>query len=296
MIVNRKFFYVLMTLAMFGWALSWINAKVLTAYASEYELLFLRNLFSVISFIPILIFTKKYFRISKKNLLLSLVAAVILTCYMKFFYLGVHLGTASLGGSLATTSIPIITFILMAIFFKKSVTIKDIFALFLGATGVLTMINIWSFDVSQIFLPQNIYFIVAAFFWSLLTITNSKCDNISPVVFSFYVYIFSMIIVSIAFIDITQIKYETFDWIFWLNLLSISIISTSFATTIYFSGIEKLGTKQASTFLFLVPPFTIISSVIFLGEQINLSIIIGTILTITALAILNNIIVFKRKI
>ncbi len=294
MIENRNFFYVLMTLAMFGWALSWINAKVLTAYASEYELLFLRNLFSVISFIPILVFTKKYFKISKKNLLLSLIASLILTCYMKFFYLGVHLGTASLGGSLATTAIPIITFILMAIFFKKSVTLKDVFALILGATGVLTMINIWSFDVSQIFLPQNIYFIIAAFFWSLLTITNSKCDNISPVVFSFYVYIFSMMIVSVVFIDVTQIKYETFDWIFWLNLLSISIISTSFSTTIYFSGVEKLGTKQVSTFLFLVPPFTMISSIIFLDEKVSISIIIGTFLTITALAILNNIIILKK--
>jgi drug/metabolite transporter (DMT)-like permease len=35
--------------------------------------------------------------------------------------------------------------------------------------------------------------------------------------------------------------------------------------------------------------------VIFLGETINLSIIIGTVLTIIALAILNNILVFRKK-
>ncbi|MGB9802020.1 MAG: EamA family transporter [Arcobacter sp.] len=89
--------------------------------------------------------------------------------------------------------------------------------------------------------------------------------------------------------------YKAFDWIFWLNVLSISVISTTFATTIYFVGIEKLGTNEVSSFIFLVPLFAIILSVIFLKEHISLTIIIGTILTLIAVKILNNIRIFKSK-
>jgi drug/metabolite transporter (DMT)-like permease len=99
----------------------------------------------------------------------------------------------------------------------------------------------------------------------------------------------------IFFTDISSVDYNSFDWIFWLNIFSIAVISTTFATTIYFVGIEKLGTNEVSSFIFLVPLFAIILSIIFLKEHISLSIIIGTILTIIAVKILNNIRIFTKK-
>ena len=90
-------------------------------------------------------------------------------------------------------------------------------------------------------------------------------------------------------------NYASFDWIFWTNILSVAIISTTFATSIYFIGIEKLGTNEVSSFIFLVPFFAISLSVIFLKEQISYSIILGTILTLIAVKILNNIKIFKKK-
>ena len=44
-----------------------------------------------------------------------------------------------------------------------------------------------------------------------------------------------------------------FDWIFWINLLFLSCIAMSFGTSIYFLASSKLGPKQASAYIFLVP-------------------------------------------
>lgn len=292
---NKRFFYILMSFAMFAWGVSWVSAKFLSTYVNEYELIFLRNVLTILSLIPILIYTKKYFRITLKSFGLSFLASIFMILYMKYYFHGLQHGTASLGGTFVTTLIPIITFVLMAIFFKKKITTKDIFALLLGVLGVSTIIHIWTFNVQQIFAPENIYFFLAALFWSLITITSSRSTEVSPIVFSFYMYVISTIMVMFFFMDITTIPFQTFDTLFWFNMFIIAIVSTGFATTIYFIGIEKLGAKEVTSFIFLVPFFAIVTSVIFLGETITVSIIIGTILTIIALAILNNILIFNKN-
>ncbi|MGB7402526.1 MAG: DMT family transporter [Arcobacter sp.] len=291
---NKNIFYALMFLAMAGWGASWVSAKVLSAYINEYELVFFRNVFTIITLLPVLLYSKKSFHINLKSFILVVVASIVMIAYMKCYFLGTKFGTASLGGALVTTMIPINTFLIMALFFGRRIGKKDIFALVLGGLGVLTMLNIWSFSHEQIFSQKNIYFVLASILWPILTIVSSKATKISPMVFTFYMYVISTILVMIFFVDLPNIDYKAFDWIFWLNILSISIISTTFATTIYFVGIEKLGTNEVSSFIFLVPLFAIVLSVIFLDEKISLSIIIGTTLTLLAVKILNNI-KFKRK-
>lgn len=292
---NKNIFYILMILAMAGWGASWVNAKVLSSYINEYELIFLRNIFTIVTLAPVLIITKKYFYINKHSLLLAVLASVIMIVYLKCYFLGTMHGTASLGGALVTTLIPINTFIFMALFFGKKILRKDIYALIIGAIGVLTMLNIWSFSYEQVFSTQNMYFLGASILWPALTITSSKITKTSPMVFTLYMYIISTIFVSLFFVDFEVINYASFDFIFWINIFILSVIATTFATTIYFVGIEKLGTNEVSSFIFLVPFFAIILSIIFLKEEIHITTIIGVILTIFAVKILNNITIFKKK-
>ena len=293
---NKNIFYFLMILAMAGWGGSWVNAKVLSSYLTEYELIFFRNIFTIITLGPILLMSKKYFYINRHSFVLAIVASVIMIIYMKCYFLGTKFGTASLGGSLVTTLIPINTFLIMALFFGRKILKKDIFALILGAVGVLTMLNVWTFSYEEIFATQNMYFLGASILWPLLTIVSSRITKTSPMVFTFYMYVITTVMVSVGFIDFASIDFDRYDSIFWINILSLAVISTTFATTIYFIGIEKLGTNEVSSFIFLVPFFAIVFSVIFLDEVISASTIVGTILTIIAVKILNNVKFRKKKI
>lgn len=292
---NKNIFYFLMILAMAGWGASWVNAKVLSAYINEYELIFLRNFFTIITLAPVLIVSRKYFRINLRSLVLAFITAIVMIIYLKYYFLGTKYGTASLGGALVTTLIPINTFIIMALFFGKRILRKDIFALMLGAVGVMTILNVWSFSLEQIFTEHNVYFLFASALWPIVTILSSKATKTSPLVFSFYMYVFMTIIVLIFFVEPTKMSYESFDLIFWANIISLALVSTTFATSVYFIGIEKLGTNEVSSFIFLVPLFAILLSIIFLQEHISASMIIGTILTLIAVKILNNIQIFKKK-
>lgn len=291
---DKNIFYFLLFLAMIAWGASWVNAKVLSAYIDEYQLIFLRNIFTIATLAPVLIVTKKYFVINKRSLLLAFFAALVMIMYLKCYFLGTKYGTASLGGALVTTLIPINTFIIMALFFGKKILKKDFFALGIGAIGVLTMLHVWSFNADQIFSIQNMYFLFASLLWPTLTIISSRAYGTSPLVFTFYMYTIMTVIVTIFFVDVGQMPFGSYDGKFWFNILSLAIVSTTFATSVYFVGIEKLGANEVSSFIFLVPFAAITLGALFLGEHVGIEIIVGTFLTIIAVKNLNNI-TFKRK-
>ena len=288
-----------MVFAMIFWGASWISTKVLTTYVNEYELVFLRMGICFITMFPLIYFFKLSFKFDLKSLLLILVASLVLTLYSIVMFLGVEHGTGSFGGALVTTLIPINTFIIIAILNKKSISLKHSFALILGAFGVLNMLNIWNFDLSEIFSKDNIYFLLASLLWPVLTKITAKATKINPFVFTFYTYLISSSTLYLFFVDNTVFtKIMNFDFIFWFNIFVITILSTTFATSIYFIGASKLGAKEVSSFIFLVPASALIIGAIFLDEKITLNIIIGTIFTIIAIYILNNLNLFRmiRKI
>jgi len=292
---NKNIFSILLIFAMLGWGASWVNVKILSSYINEFEMVFFRFFITAFTMIPIILILKKSFIVSLKTLLLAVSTSIVFIAYMKYFFLGTKLGTASLGGAFVTTLIPIITFIFLVILGNKTLNKKDIFALSLGAIGVMTILNVWQFKLDEILVIHNLYFIFAALLWPIVTILSSKVTECSPIVFTFYLYIFTTSLSGIFFVDFQSIDYASFDSIFWINILIISIIASTFSNTIYFLGIEKLGASEVSNFIFLVPFFAISLSIIFLGEEIKLSIIIGTILTLLAIKILNDISFRKKK-
>ena len=273
--MTNRLFHILMVFAMIFWGASWISTKVLTNYVNEYELVFLRMGICFISMFPLICFFKLSFKFDLKSFIFILIASVILTLYSIVMFLGVQHGTASFGGALVTTLIPIITFILIALLNKKSISLKHSFALILGAFGVLNMLNIWEFNIDEMFAKDNIYFLLAAFLWSILTIITSKATKINAFVFTFYTYIVSSFTLFIFFID-GNIFYKVvnFDFIFWFNMFVITILSTTFATSIYFIGASKLGAKEVSSYIFLVPASALSIGAIFLGEKITFNVIV----------------------
>lgn len=280
---------------MIGWGASWVNVKILSEYINEFEMVFIRFSFTAITMIPIILVLKKSFYIDKKTFMLVLLTSVTFIAYMKYFFLGTKLGTASLGGALVTSLAPIMTFIMLAILRLKEIKRRDIFALVLGALGVLTMLNVWLLGPSEIFVTQNLYFILASILWPIVTILSASSTQISPIVFTFYLYVVTVALVSIVFIDFATIKTDGFDTRFWINTFSIVVFASTFANTVYFLGIEKLGTSEVSSFIFLVPFAAIGLSVIFLDEKIDIFVLIGAFMTMYAVKIINNIQFLKKR-
>ncbi|MFW3343373.1 DMT family transporter [Aliarcobacter butzleri] len=292
--MNKNIFYILIVLAMISWGTSWISTKVLTNYINAYELVFLRMGICFVTMIPIIYFLKLSFKVNLKSFILILIASLLLVLYSISMFWGVEHGTGSFGGALVPTLIPINTFILLAIINKKTISLKHSFALVLGAFGVLNMLNVWNFNLNEILSKDNVYFILASLLWAILTIVTAKATKVNAFVFTFYTYIISTFVLYIFYIDNSLFgRVYDYDFIFWFNIFVITILSTTFGTSVYFIGATKLGTKEVSSFVFLVPASAMATGSIFLGEKITLNMIIGTIFAIIAIYILNNLNLFQ---
>jgi len=278
-----------MLLAMIGWGMSWVSVKILGRYINEYEMILFRFGITAVTMIPIIGWMKHSFRITLREFGIILLASLSFFAYMKYFFLGVKLGTASLGGAFVTTMIPIMTFVLLALMGTKKVTRRELTALVLGGIGVMTILGVWNRSLEEILVIHNLYFVLAAFLWAILTIVSSKNRTLSVLVFTFYLYVSTVGIDLLFFIDISVIDLQRFDSIFWIHIGLISLLSTTFANTVYFIGIEKLGAGEVSSFVFLVPFAAIGLSIPFLGEEIGIWMIAGTVMTLFAVKILNKI-------
>ncbi len=75
---------------------------------------------------------------------------------------------------------------------------------------------------------------------------------------------------------------------FWLSLFYLSVISTTFGTTVYFYAATRLGSDIASSFIFIVPLSAYISSLFIMDELFQIPVIVGGGFAIIAVYLINS--------
>ena len=280
--------YILMILAMATWGLSWTNAKVLSDYGPSSVVVFWRFFFSSIAMIPVLWLTGNDFQVTRQGMKYIFPGAVFISLYNILFFVGTDRGSASMGGIIVPTFNPVITFIISVLLLKQVFSRKDIMGLVLGFTGGVIVLQAWTLSLEQMIANGNMYFICASISWGIMSIISGRSHgHVSTLSFSFWVYTISALI----YLGVTWNKdiflIFTYDWIFWVNMFFLSAGAMVFGTTVYFIGTTRLGPKKASAFIFTVPVTALLFSVLLIGDRLEVTTIIGGIMTITALYLIN---------
>ncbi|WP_303851814.1 DMT family transporter [Seleniivibrio woodruffii] len=288
LIMSDVLFYLMMVLAMVSWGESWVSAKIVAKMASPEVLMFWRFFLTFISYIPVMIYLKQTFTISRKGILFTFVCSVVLILYNEMFFTGLIYGMASVGGILVTTLIPVVTFLLVSLLTLKSPSLKDAFGLMMGACGAMVIIKIWDTDIEKLFHSGNIYFLTAAFLWAILTYLGAYVKKYTNVfTYSFYLYLFTTGLIAL----ITIAKGTSFavphTFVFWGNMTLLAVGATTFGSTLFFIAAARLGSQKTSSFVYLVPVNAVGLSWFFLGEQIHVNTLTGGLLVFMAVYIIN---------
>lgn len=285
---KARLFKALMAISMLIWGGSWVSAKAIADSLPSETLTFWRFLITSISFIPILFFMKVPLKMDRPAFVYTLLGSFFIGLYLYLFFIGLTHGFAGAAGVLVTTMIPLATFILSAMLFRHRMLAKDLIGLLLGVIGGAILLNVWDIDLGKLFMSGNIYFLICALLWALLTLCSQKAgDSISPLLFNFFTSVFGALL--FFFFALPYGVMAAFDQgaIFWLNMLYLSVISSGLATTVYFFASARLGSHRASSFVFLVPSSAVIFSWLFLGEQPRVSTITGGLIAIVAVYLIN---------
>ncbi|HLG28756.1 MAG TPA: DMT family transporter, partial [Candidatus Brocadiales bacterium] len=154
---NKTFLFVFfMVISMIIWGGSWVSAKAIADTLPPETLTFWRFVITFISLAPILLFLKEPVRLNRHGLVYTILGSVFMGLYLYVFFKGLTYGFAGAAGVLVTTMIPIITFALSVLFFRRSISARDFLGLTLGVIGGGILLQVWTLDANKIFMHGNL--------------------------------------------------------------------------------------------------------------------------------------------
>ncbi|TGL51081.1 DMT family transporter [Leptospira meyeri] len=288
--MNLKFL-LLLVLAMVSWGISWPIGKMIAGTVPISVLVFWRFFATFLSVIPLLLVMKIPFLLKTgKDYWNVLIGGIIYTFYNQFFFMGLKNGLPGAGGVLVTTLNPIVTFFIVVLVQKKRISKRQVIGLFFGFIGGLVILQVWKISIDYLLLSGNLFFLLCSFVWAILSLNSQKTGkSMSPVTYSLYVYaVGSVIELLFCFNDPSFWKVWEEGFSFWASIFYLTVISTTFGTTVYFYAATRLGSEIASSFIFIVPLSAYLSSYLILDEVVQIPVIIGGALAILAVYLINS--------
>ena len=271
---------------MLSWGLSWPNGKILGEYGNVNTIIVWRFFFASLFFFPYLVYTRRALLPNRSSIYHILINSVLIIAYNIFYFAGTKIGYAGSGGVLVTTFNPILTTIIMSFFCLKKISINEKFGLAFGILGGAIIIQIWRDN--SLFQSGNIYFLLASLSWALVTInTYISRNKINFTTYSFWSFLFGFIFYLPFALEKNIFIIFDYDYIFWINFLTISFGAMAFGQSVYFNATAILGAKRASSFILMVPISAMIFSILILDEPIIGTTIFGGSLGLYAIYLIN---------
>ncbi|WP_227935286.1 DMT family transporter [Alkalihalobacillus deserti] len=192
--------------------------------------------------------------------------------------------TSSTNVAVIEASTPIFAIILGMVFLQERLNIVQYVGIFLSLVGALWVITKGSLEViSQFqFNIGDILVLIAVFVWAIYSLLIKQHNHKYPLYGSLAVMLFIALIILFPFAVYEWRK--GFDYLFdpklIVGLLYLGIFPSVIALIFWNKGVAAIGPARASIFLNLIPFFTIIGAVLFLGETVTIIQLLGGIVVI----------------
>jgi len=284
--IKEKHYSYLLLLAMLLWGGGWTALKILTYELPIEVIIFWRFFLMSISFLPILYFFKTPFSLNKQSLKYIMGSSILNIAFMISSFLGIKHGLAGAGSVIITTLSPVMTFLLVAIIFKKKLLKTQYFGLVLGILGGIILLQLN--DIELFLNGSNSYFLLCAIIWAGVTILSGRSHvHIHPIHYSFFISLIATFASYIYAFNSELGAVFSQGWKFWTAMIYLAVLGQTLATTIFFMSSGVLGSQKTSSFMFLVPIFALLSAWLVLDEPIQIHILLGGLLSIIAILFVN---------
>ncbi len=95
-----------------------------------------------------------------------------------------------------------------------------------------------------------------------------------------------LLIMSLIFESNQLAAVESADWKVWGTVIYMGLVMTAFGYGLWYTLVRRHPLSLVGPFLLLLPVFSIIAAIIFLGEQLTIELALGAIIVIAGIAII----------
>ena len=294
--INTKsiyFAFILLVASSFFWSGNFFTGKVASLYnLTPFKLSFLRW---SLAFLILLPFTYKKiikdYEKYKNNLPFLILTSILgVTIFNSFTYLSLETSMVINSSIMASITPLLIIFFSWAIF-KTPTNFMQFFGIILSIIGVLLIISKANLNnlLNLNFTIGDLWMLSAVFAWGLYSVLLKKIDSTLSQLATLEVMIFIglIFIFPFYFLEVKNGSYLPKDSteIFMISYVAIFASITSFFA--WNKGVAILGANKASLFLHLIPVFSSMWAIFFLGENFSLFHLLGTIFIILGIILSN---------
>lgn len=272
------FTYSLLVFVMFIWGLNVVAIKYLVVqlppFAMQGMRIFIAGMFAII----VLYFLKELRKLTKKEWLYAISAAVFGQLgHHTFLALGL-VETSATNAGLILGLIPLTTIILTMIFLRDRLTFLRIIGIVLGFTGVAVVVfqngeGLGAVSRGDLFVFLSMVSQAFSFILIKKVTTTLSAKQLTAVM----LLIGSVFILGISFAfesnSVSQMSNKSA--IVWVVFFTSAIVATGLGHILYNAAIQKIGAGETAIFNNLVPFFSLVGAFLFLGEAIRFMQVIG---------------------
>lgn len=272
--------YLLMILACVFWAGAFIAGKSSVSSFGPWSLTFYRFFFASIILFPILYYKwPKEMRLSKLQWRQVLILGLIgMTGYHVLFFTALKYTSASSASMLAATN-PIMTAVLVSVFYKEKLSLSKLGLLLLALLGVVLTITNWHLE-SLMHMDRNLgelIMVLAVFCWASYSLLVKKfIVNFRPMIMTGFAFLTCTVMVlpfALAEGLVTASIHAPMSA--WVSAIYMALFASVIGYGIQQVSIQKIGPAKTNIFINLVPVFSLILAYVILGENIPFTKIIS---------------------
>lgn len=279
--MNSKYIYALLVLGNMFWGCSFPLAKMVVEYIPRDSFIFFRFLMAAV-LIGIIIrkvpgIEKPKLSDLKKENIGRLVPAMVsgflgIFMYQFLFFMAIERTTA-INSSIIGALNPVMTIIIGALFAHQYINKKMALGVgisFVGAVLTICGVNITALADIQ-FNSGDLFMLAGTGVWAVYNVyCQSKCSEFNALVLTFWNFVTGMVFaLPLAAAE------KPWEWISavplsaWAALFCLAAFASVGAYCIQFFAITKIGSARTSIFVNLMPFFSMMASVILIGEELE---------------------------
>jgi drug/metabolite transporter (DMT)-like permease len=205
--------------------------------------------------------------------------------YQYFFIGGLALTTVA-NSSLMLATTPVVIALISAAFGQERVGARHWAGAALSLLGIYVVVG-GGVDLGGQGLKGDLMMVAAVLCWAVYTLGSRRLiSRHSPVgVTGMSMAIGTLVYVPVMWPHVQAVAWDAVSWRTWVSIVYSSIFALGVAYTIWYAGVRQIGSARTSVYSNVIPIVAMATAVVFLGEPIRLTNLIGATAVLVGVAL-----------
>jgi drug/metabolite transporter (DMT)-like permease len=204
----------------------------------------------------------------------------------QYFFIGGLALTSVANSSLLLASTPVVIALISALLGIERVDLRHWIGAALSLAGIYIVVG-RGFALGGRGVTGDLMMVAAVVCWAVYTLGSRRLvSRHSPVgVTGLSMAFGTLLYVPVMWPHVQAAPWAALDWRTWLSIVYSSIFALGIAYTIWYAGVRQIGSARTSVYSNVIPIVAMATAVIFLGEPLRWTTVIGAAAVLVGVAL-----------